>query len=152
MLLKLYVGKHAVGAPIPTEVNRRACTSAAMIGLAISMSATGLLLAQQSDEAMAFEPIAAEPTSPTSASEQSTSVSQAPAGDLGVSASATSSRAQKQTPVVEHKVKQGETLWGLSKSYEVQPEAIAASNEIKPSADLPVGQKLKIPSVNGIVH
>jgi murein DD-endopeptidase MepM/ murein hydrolase activator NlpD len=152
MLLKLYVGKHSVGAPMPTEVNRRACTSAAMIGLAISMSATGLLLAQQSDEAMAVEPVAAEPNSPTSASEQSTSVSQASAGDQGVSASATAPRAEKQAPVIEHKVKQGETLWGLSKSYEVGPEAIAASNEIKPSADLPVGQKLKIPSVNGIVH
>jgi LysM repeat protein len=49
-------------------------------------------------------------------------------------------------------VQQGETLWQLSKSYEVQPEAIAASNKIQPSAILPVGQKLKIPSVNGIVH
>ena len=152
MLLKLYVGKHSVSGPMPTEVNRRACTSAAMIGLAISMSATGLLLAQQSDEAMAVEPVAAEPTSPTSASEQSTSVSQASAGDLGGAASATAPRAEKQAPVIEHKVKQGETLWGLSKSYEVRPEAIAASNAIKPSADLPVGQKLKIPSVNGIVH
>lgn len=152
MLLKFYVGKHSVGAPMPTEVNRRACTSAAMIGLAISMSATGLLLTQQSDEAMAFEPVAAEPNSPTAASEQSTNVSQTPGGDLWVSASATSPRTQKQTPVVEHKVKQGETLWGLSKSYAVQPEAIAASNQIKPSVDLPVGQKLKIPSVNGIVH
>ncbi|HAJ60273.1 MAG TPA: hypothetical protein DCP31_14240 [Cyanobacteria bacterium UBA8543] len=151
MLLKLYVGKHSVSAPMPPEVNRRACTSAAMIGLAISMSATGLLLAQQSDEAMAVEPVAAEPNSPTSASEQSASVSQTSAGDLG-EANATAPRVQKLAPVIEHKVKQGETLWGLSKSYEIQPEAIAASNKIKPSVDLPVGQKLKIPSVNGIVH
>jgi murein DD-endopeptidase MepM/ murein hydrolase activator NlpD len=54
--------------------------------------------------------------------------------------------------VVEHRVKQGETLWQLSKRYEVQPEAITASNNIKSSPALPAGQKLKIPAVNGIVH
>ncbi|MBD2185487.1 peptidoglycan DD-metalloendopeptidase family protein [Aerosakkonema funiforme] len=42
--------------PIPPEVNRRARTSAAMIGLAISMGASSLLIPQQGDSAMATEP------------------------------------------------------------------------------------------------
>ena len=160
-LLKLYISRHQVGATTPSEMNRRARTSAAMIGLAISMGASGLLLPQQGDEAMAVEPIATEPNLPTSSVEPSTGVSTAPAEEpkvVAISAPPTSVKPQaaeklKQTsPVVEHKVKQGDTLWELSKSYEVQPEAIAASNDIKPSAVLPVGEKLKIPSVNGIVH
>jgi len=61
-LLKLSGEKPPVGATIPTEGNRRARTSAAMIGLAISMGASSLLLPQQGDEAVALEPIASEPT------------------------------------------------------------------------------------------
>ena len=162
-LSKLYfVEKPAVSAAIPTEVNRRSRRSAAMIGLAISMTAAGLALPQQGDEAMAVEPIATEPNLPTHSVDPSTTVSPASAKEPGV---ATNTAAQPQVqqkaaidvapttpPVVEHKVNEGETLWKLSKTYEVQPEAISSSNRINPSAALPVGQNLKIPSVNGIVH
>ncbi len=165
-LLKLSVGKHSVGAVVPTEVNRRTRTSAAMIGLAISMGAAGLLLPQQGDEAMAVEPVAAEPNLPSvpleASADPSASVAPAQAVEPGVVAVSTPSMPVQPKavtdfkptppPVVEHQVQQGETLWQLSKSYEVQPEAIAASNKLQPSAILPVGQKLKIPSVNGIVH
>ncbi|MBD0346986.1 MAG: LysM peptidoglycan-binding domain-containing protein, partial [Coleofasciculus sp. Co-bin14] len=160
-LLKLSVEKQQVGAAIPTEVNRRARTSAAMIGLAISMGAAGVLLPQQGDEAMAVEPVAAEPNATTLPTAPSTSVSPAPSKEVEVAAVSTPPTSSKlqaaeekpiPLPVVEHNVQEGETLWELSKTYEVQPEAIAASNDIKPSSVLPVGQKLKIPSVNGIVH
>jgi murein DD-endopeptidase MepM/ murein hydrolase activator NlpD len=137
-----------------------------MIGLAISMGAAGLLLPQQGDEAMAVEPVAAEPNLPSfplePSADPSASVAPAQAVDPGVVAVSTPSMPVQPKagtdlkptppPVVEHQVQQGETLWQLSKSYEVQPEAIAASNKIQPSAILPVGQKLKIPYVNGIVH
>ncbi len=161
-LLKPFEGKHSLAGAIPTEVNRRARTSAAMIGLAISMGASGLLLPQQGDEAMAVEPVAAEPALTSLPVEPSTSVSSPPTGESEVVAISTPAAPVKadvskeseptQTPVVEHQVKEGQTLWELSKAYEVQPEAIAASNNIKPSAVLPVGQTLKIPAVNGIVH
>jgi len=154
-------GKQSVGAVIPTEVNRRARTSAAMIGLAISMGATGLLLPQQGDEAMAIEPVAAKPNLPTFPVEPGTSIAPAQAGSLGVVTLPTTSMPLKPTAtedlkpttsVVKHKVQEGETLWELARDYDVKPEAIAASNNIQPNAILPVGQKLKIPSVNGIVH
>ncbi|CAA9302354.1 Putative peptidase [uncultured Coleofasciculus sp.] len=159
-LLKLYIGKQSVGATVPTEVNHRARTSAAMIGLAISMGAAGLLLPQQGDEAMAQEAVATEPNLPTLAIEPSTSVDSAPAVTSVVAASTPTPIKQETavdltstpSPVVEHRVREGETLWELSKSYQIQPEAIAVSNNIQSSAVLPVGQKLKIPPVNGIVH
>ncbi len=160
-LLKLSAEKQQVGAAIPTEVNRRARTSAAMLGLAISMGAAGVLLPRQGDEAMAVEPVAAEPNAATLPTAPSTSVSPASSKEVEVAAVSTPPTSSKlqaaeekptSLPVVEHKVQEGETLWELSKTYEVQPEAIAASNDIKPSSVLPVGQKLKIPSVNGIVH
>lgn len=44
------------------ESQRKARTSAAMIGLAISMGASGLVLHRQSDRAVAAEPVTAEPT------------------------------------------------------------------------------------------
>ena len=159
-LLKFYLGKQPVGAATPTEVNRRARTSAAMIGLAISMSATGLLLPQQGDEAMAVEPVAGEPNLSTSPVEPSTSISAAPVEEAEVVATSMTTPVETKvvegkatpSPVVKHAVQEGQTLWELAKTYDVQPEAIAASNAIKPSAVLPVGQELKIPAVNGIVH
>ncbi|MEW6493193.1 MAG: peptidoglycan DD-metalloendopeptidase family protein [Cyanobacteriota bacterium] len=162
-LLKLYAGKHPVGATIPLDVNnRRARTSAAMIGLAISMGTTGLLLPRQGDEALAVEPIAAEPTLPNAnaASEASVTPAQAAEPERVVSTKppapvkpkAEEKSKRTSQPVVEHQVQKGETLWELSKTYEVKPEAISASNKIKPSRTLRAGQKLKIPAVNGIVH
>ncbi len=163
-LLKLYLRKHPVGGaatPLDTN-NRRARTSAAMIGLAISMGAAGFLLPKHGEEAMAIEPIATEPTLPNPPAAPEASVSLAPATESEVVASpkpsapvqpeANEEAKLAQQPVVEHQVQKGETLWELSKTYEVQPEAIATSNQIKPSGVLSVGQKLKIPAVNGVVH
>ena len=48
------------------EVSRRTRASATMIGLAISMGASSVLLPNQSDEAIAAEPIAVEPSATTS--------------------------------------------------------------------------------------
>ncbi|HEY9599625.1 MAG TPA: peptidoglycan DD-metalloendopeptidase family protein [Cyanophyceae cyanobacterium] len=154
--------KHSVGAALPPDVNRRARTSAAMIGLAISMGASGLLLPQHGDEAMAVEPVALEPTITSGSTESSISIAAAPSVESEVAPVSTPSQSVEpvetahstsaQPPVVKHEVQEGETLWNLAQTYEVKPEAIAASNRIPPSAVLPVGQTLKIPAVNGIVH
>ncbi|HEY9834903.1 MAG TPA: LysM peptidoglycan-binding domain-containing protein, partial [Stenomitos sp.] len=166
-LLKLYLGylgKHPVGATIPTDANnRRARTSAAMIGLAISMGAAGLVLPGHGDEAMAVESMTTEPNLPNVPAVSESGVSPASVAESKVVATVTPSTTGKREvarqespstprPVVEHQVKKGETLWELSKTYEVQPEAITASNNITASPVLPVGQTLKIPTVNGIVH
>ncbi len=153
--------KHIASAAITTEVNRRARTSAAMIGLAISMGASGLLLPQQGDEALAVEPIAAEPTLTNLPVDPESSVSASSEEEPDLTASTSSNAAEAEPTadspvtlpsVIEHQVEEGQTLWELSQTYEVQPEAIAVSNHIKPTGDLSVGQTLKIPAVNGIVH
>jgi len=156
-LLKLSGEKSPVGATIPTEGNRKARTSAAMIGLAISMGATSFLLPQQGDEALAVEPIASEPTLttlpvgvPTPASVPTES--EPDVAQLSKLPRAKSAAPAQSAPVVQHDVQDGQTLWEVSQTYKVAPEAIAASNSVQPNANLSVGQQLKIPTVNGIVH
>jgi len=134
-LSKLSVGKHPVGTNATTELDRRARTSAAMIGLAISMGASGLLLPQQGDEAIAVEPEAAAASRPS----------------MPVKPGTASNSQSISLPPAEHQVQKGQTLWELSQTYQVKPQQIAVSNNIKPNAILPIGQKLKIPSVNGEV-
>ncbi|NEP59045.1 MAG: peptidoglycan DD-metalloendopeptidase family protein [Symploca sp. SIO2G7] len=160
--LKLSVEKHSVETPMPTEVNRKARTSAAMIGLAISMGASSLLLPQKGDKAMAVEPIAPEKNITNLPVEKSTSVSSSPTVEPKVVTTSKPSVPVKPqavvdskpapAPVIEHQVQQRETLGEVSKTYEIQPRAIAASNRVQPDATLSVGEKPKIPTENGIVH
>ncbi|NEO99280.1 MAG: peptidoglycan DD-metalloendopeptidase family protein [Symploca sp. SIO2E9] len=160
-LSKLSLGKHLASTAVQSEVERRSRTSAAMIGLAISMGASGLLLPQQGDEAMAVESAVAEPTFTTLPVEEGKSVllPSAPASPTATSLLPSMPMEPevkgypKPNPpsVFEHQVQAGQTLWGISKTYQVKPEAIAASNQLQANGILPIGQKLKIPSVNGIV-
>lgn len=57
------------------ETHRRVRTSAAMIGLAISMGASSLLLPKQGENAMAAEPVANEPTTATTTGSGTSDVS-----------------------------------------------------------------------------
>lgn len=52
---------------------------------------------------------------------------------------------KKQSPVVYHKVKQGETLYSIAKANGISVETLKAANGIKGDM-LSVGQNLKIPS------
>ncbi len=167
---------------VSNEGNRRAFTSAAMIGLAISMGATGILLPSQGDEAVAAESSLAETAitpeevdslSQTTSDWETAAVStQEQPEDLSVVEETEEALVESQDFVVQptleiepeqeiakapqnhhqHEVKSGETLWQISKAYQVTPEAIAASNQIAPTSNLSVGQKLDIPQTNGIVH
>jgi membrane-bound lytic murein transglycosylase D len=48
-----------------------------------------------------------------------------------------------------HLVKQGETLWSIALAYDVDPEALAAANNISLEDTLRVGKTLKTPIGNG---
>ncbi|MBW4648161.1 MAG: peptidoglycan DD-metalloendopeptidase family protein [Kastovskya adunca ATA6-11-RM4] len=150
-------GQHPVGAVVPPEVNRRARTSAAMIGLAISMGASGILIPQDGSEAMAAEPLAIEPAlsaqpdtgaadTPIQTAEPTNAASTLPSKQAEAPVSAPSQS------VRTHQVQKGQTLWEVAKTYEVEPSAITASNRVPSSLALPTGQNLKIPAVNGVVH
>ena len=137
--------KASVGVMPLSEGYRQVRRSAATIGLAISMGAASLLLLNQNDPAVAAESVTLEPTV--------TSLPSPKTADENLPQSSAESNPSALTYVklaplgMKHEVKQGESLWQLSKDYRVAPEAIAASNKISPQANLLVGQTLKIPSL-----
>ena len=159
-----------------TEGYRRVRRSAAMIGLAISMGATGILLPKQEDKALAAEAINSQPTLTSFSSKKKVARSSSPKPAVKSTSSSDKLAAKKvltvarakvvttpksssvsqivkiASPAIAHRVDSGETIWTLARKYQVDPEAIAASNNLKPETTLSVGQTLKIPSVNGIVR
>ncbi|WNZ24166.1 peptidoglycan DD-metalloendopeptidase family protein [Leptolyngbya sp. NK1-12] len=118
----------------PSGVKRRARTSAAMVGLALSMGATSLLVPRQGDSAQAAESKIPEAT-PSSVSQMAA----APALDTGL----TVSPAAGET--IEHIVRQGQTLRQVAERYRVDIESLAAANGLTTHASLKAGQVLKIP-------
>jgi LysM repeat protein len=124
---------------VSPEVNRRACTSAAMIGLAISMGASSLLMPRQNDGAVAAEPLATEPTAALPSTYEAAALSSTPEVEP-VSTAFSASQS-----MVEHAVQEGQTLWQLSKLYRISPDTIASANGIAPGSVLHVGQVLRIP-------
>ncbi len=125
----------------PLEVNRRVRTSAAMIGLAISMGAYSLPLPNQSDEAVAAEPVAGEATATTLPAEFDVATV-APNADVTNLTSTNPTTAG----VIEHTVQEGQTLWQLAQFYQVNASDVASANGISINAVLHVGQVLKIPT------
>jgi len=134
---KLPASNHPVGAAIPLEVNRKARTSAAMIGLAISMGASGLLLPQQGDEAMAFEPVGPEPSG-----------TNLPAAEFKVTAisspSLPNSAKQEQGSVELKPASPPEFAVGYGRPY-----GNANFNKLKTDDTLPVARKSTIGEVKG---
>jgi len=60
----------------------------------------------------------------------------------------TVSGTQEEKPKdIIHTVQKGETLWGISRKYQVNIQSITSSNRISESSRLIVGQKLTIPNV-----
>lgn len=149
--------KASQGAIESGEAYRRVRRSAAMIGLAISMSASGMLLPNRTNSAIAAESVASEPTianipSPEPVDQGTLQIQVAAKPSSTPTEAPASEKAKLAAPLIKHEVKEGESLWQLSQDYQVAPEAIAASNKIAPKANLLVGQTLKIPSGEGIVH
>jgi len=133
---------------VPQEANRRACTSAAMIGLAISMGASSLLVPQSGSSAVASEPRTAEPAA-TGLSVKPDSLTVVPSEEGIVQSEV------NQSPEVnglKHQVQSGQTLWDLARIYQVAPEQIASMNGFSVDVVLQVGQVLSIPAANQFVH
>jgi murein DD-endopeptidase MepM/ murein hydrolase activator NlpD len=118
-----------------SDVNRRTGTSAAMIGLAISVTAHGLLLQSQGDSAIAAEPAASESTATVNSSTY----------DVAALSSASEASSQTDASEIQHAVQEGQTLWKIAQSYGVDAIAIARANKISLNSVLYVGQVLTIP-------
>lgn len=120
--------------PIPNNNCGQVRRSTAMIGLAISMGATGLLLTQNKVAVAANSLTATATRSNLSASLSSTN--------------ATSSSKSQLAPLnLKHKVKLGESIRQLAQEYQVEAAALATLNKLTVEADLVSGQILKIPSL-----
>ncbi|MGV0025122.1 peptidoglycan DD-metalloendopeptidase family protein [Phormidesmis priestleyi] len=118
------------------ESNRRVRTSAAMIGLAISMGAYGVLAPQQGDAAIAAEPVPAEPTTASAATMPDIAV----LPPLGEAASAV------QPDLVGYTVQEGQTLWKIARLYKLGVNELATLNNLRPDSVLYVGQVLQVPA------
>jgi murein DD-endopeptidase MepM/ murein hydrolase activator NlpD len=116
--------------------------SAAMLGLAISVGASSILLPTGHDAAAATEPVASEATTELHPTPQQTQPNANRVEDGTASASA--------LPVNQVvNVIKGQTLWELSQEYAVDPSILANANGIRSDSLLQVGQRLKIPSLDG---
>ncbi|PSB23164.1 hypothetical protein C7B61_12885 [filamentous cyanobacterium CCP1] len=113
---------------------RRVRTSAAMIGLALSMGATGALLPRQDDGATA-----AEPRVPDTAIAATLPVAQAG------SPSELRSSALPTVRWVEHIVREGQTLQQVAAHYQVNGWSVAIANGLTLDSTLRTGQVLRIP-------
>ncbi|MBD2076692.1 peptidoglycan DD-metalloendopeptidase family protein [Phormidium sp. FACHB-592] len=127
----------------PSEVNRLVRTSAAMIGLAISVGTCSLPLPGQSDEAVAAEPVIGE-----AAVGEPNASALPPKFDVAAISTPTEAtdQAQNLSPsgAIEHAVQEGQTLWQLAQLYQVDAAALALENGISVNSVLHVGQVLKI--------
>lgn len=127
----------------PLGATRKARTSAAMIGLAISMGASSLILPRQSDEASAAEPASSE-SAVTVAPQMQQATAVLP------TEMATAFSPTPAAPVVEHIVQEGQTLWRLARLYRVSIQSIVAANDLSADSVLRVGQILKIPASTSV--
>jgi len=109
--------------------------SATMIGLAISMGATSLLFANQSQPALAAGPLSPDLTNNLQIPQNSESSQEG------------TSEVKFAVPAFKHEVKAGETLGNIAQKYGVSPQKIADLNNISPEAELLTGQNLKIPDL-----
>ncbi|MEG3849870.1 peptidoglycan DD-metalloendopeptidase family protein [Microcoleus sp. herbarium19] len=114
--------------------------SLATIGLAISVGASGILMPRNGDSARASE---LAPTAESTAEVQPVSAN-GPATSPQVEGYS-AEQAGSASDSVAVKVEQGQTLWELSRDYELEPKVLATANGIKPESVLQVGQELRVP-------
>lgn len=162
------------GKTLSPETNLRAYRSAAVIGLAISLGATGVLLPRQGDEAIAADPFTVSPATATQGTElnlssdnpqltkqpinQSTNQSTAVLELNTQGSKATTEIVEPSSPIVitpiqttvYHQVQSGDNFWLLAQKYQISAEAIAKANNLDIKATLTVGQSLRIPPTNTI--
>ncbi len=121
---------------ISAGVSRRARTSAAMFGLALSVGASSLVLPHRDDGANAAESKGTEV-----AAQSLSQIAALPVSEPG------SIVVLPSTVTVEHVVREGQTLSQIARSYRVNVQDISATNHLAADVLLKPGQVLKI-SVN----
>lgn len=125
------------------EANRRVYTSAAMLGLALSVGAYGLLTPRQGDAAVAAEPVSSDSLKKTEPnSDVAVSSVEVPTAAESIAVASSSS----QSPTIAHTVQEGQTLWKVAEQYGISVQKLALLNSLQPNATLQVGQVLQVPA------
>jgi murein DD-endopeptidase MepM/ murein hydrolase activator NlpD len=126
---------------ISQDLPRRSYGSAAMIGVALSMGACGLLVPQKGDAALAadkadVESLASEPNA-TPLSDPLPPVAQ---GDRAQRTALASAQV--------HTVQEGENLSNIARTYGITAQQVAQLNQLSVSAVLHVGQSIALPTAD----
>ncbi|MEM1240038.1 MAG: peptidoglycan DD-metalloendopeptidase family protein [Cyanobacteria bacterium P01_H01_bin.26] len=112
--------------------------SAAMLGLALSFGASGVLFA----DSEATAAVGSFPITKAAASSESSQLPSVLGSQVERSGQVSSRR---QAPSVYHTVEQGESLWQIAQEHQVEIRDIKVANRISPDATLQVGQVIKVP-------
>lgn len=122
------------------ENSRRVRTSAAVIGLAVSMGAYGVPMTHQ-DQALAVDAPTGEPRSSDVLAPYETAKVFSGSG-----------AGETQLSQVEHTVQEGQTLWDVARFYNIDAAAIAKANKLTLDSVLTVGQVIIIPADAGMAQ
>jgi murein DD-endopeptidase MepM/ murein hydrolase activator NlpD len=132
---------------INSRVNRRVGTQAAMIGLAISMGATSLLVTRQSDQAQAAEPVGSQKAA-TNPATADTEVKFAPTNKL--ESQAVSSVSVPESPAIVEPTAISQVR-GFGAKWQVAANGISVTGTADKNsfdAKTQLGQKLKAANAN----
>jgi murein DD-endopeptidase MepM/ murein hydrolase activator NlpD len=121
--------------------------SVAVLGLALSVGTTGVLINQQNSKDLRVTPIAQSPQTLADVLSQNKDRKY----EMARAAIASGSW-DNHKGVLVHEVREDETLFKLTQLYRIDAAAIATSNGISAATPLQPGAKLLIPPVPGIVY
>ena len=124
------------------DIGNKTRTSAAMLGLALSMGASGSILSCHSKSAMA-----ADTKLPVDVSSVEGSSGDLAGGSSEVSLDLESAEDSSE---VSHVIREGETLWTISNRYNISSDSLIHANGFREDVVLRVGQKVVLP-VDSIV-
>ncbi|NEP15286.1 MAG: peptidoglycan DD-metalloendopeptidase family protein [Leptolyngbya sp. SIO4C1] len=114
-------------------------TSAAMLGIALSVGASGVLLTESEASA------AVDLRSASVSSKALRSLPQTSASALSVE-EVFGERQLERNSALYHRVEEGESLWQIAQRHSVGIQEIKAANRLAPEAPIQVGQVLKVPT------
>lgn len=129
------------------EVNRRAYKSAAMLGLALSLGASGVFMPHQGDEAIAVEPSIVSPTvNPPNPEQSISSPANLQVNNLSTSASPLSNRSVNTSNA---------SVVGIETPTQISPQSLTQSSnipELEPRAVQPQAPVIITPISSVIYH
>lgn len=134
-------------------------TSATVLGLALSVAASGLVFHQHDNQAAAAE----LPIFPSSIEDfqalqefdqefdQSNFDGLEALQSIATDQSPRSAAVRSSSSPSKHIVREGDTLWSISRAYRIQSDKLAAINNLSTDSVLQIGQALDVPSNNQVL-